>query len=885
MPKPISTYRLQFREGMTFQKAEELVPYLVRLGVTHLYASPVFQAIRGSTHGYDVIDPNVIDPALGGRQGFLSLASALRTQGIGLLLDIVPNHMAASLQNSWWRDIIEWGHASRHAKVFDIDWEQPLTLPFLGTSLSECLDQRQIRIAADRENGCMALAYFDDLYPLNPGTYGALFKGLAGEPAETILLLSQQAAADAEEIFHGAMRAIMTGPSAAVLEDHIARLSEDPAFLRQLHDLQSYRLTDWRDAAKGLSYRRFFEIAGLVGVRVEDPEVFERVHGTIFELVGEGIVDGLRIDHVDGLADPLAYLQQLRERMGPEPYLVVEKILCAEERLPRFWPVDGTTGYEFINALGSLLAHRPGVEALEQAYHSLSQVIPSASVGISQAKQLMMRVNFAGEMQSLARRAQSLLARQVQPAPSLESVLNALEVLLEAFPVYRTYGTLEKMPAEGASLLQSIAARCRANLPTSQAELVQRIVKLLLQPSSGDATGEFRIRFQQLSGPLMAKSMEDTLFYRHNAFIAFNEVGGEVWSAERAWPDFHQIMRRRQEFEPYSMNATATHDTKRGEDARVRLLSLSEDPERWIEGVDRWRRVVGEGLFLPVEIGPEIEWLIFQALAGAWPSGSALPSKGTIETLSHRLKAFMEKAAREAKLESNWDRVNKAYEDALKGVVDWLLGPQGADFRADFSETLAPFIRAGHRNGLTQTILKLTLPGVPDIYQGSEQMDYSLVDPDNRRPQDFTALQMDLDAGADNPSLEMTEEGLSSGRVKQQVISRILHLRKRSPDLFTRGSYQPLSVEGQNRNHLFAFLRQHESRCLIVAVPLKTLCLERGLPIDPGVGRTRVVLPEEMIGQPFTDVLTGETLRLDHPVDSVSSFAAEGYSLLFNPGS
>lgn len=885
MPKPLSTYRLQFREGMTFQKAEELVPYLVRLGVTHLYASPIFEATRGSTHGYDVIDPNVIDPALGGRQGFLSLVSALKTQGIGLLLDIVPNHMAASLQNPRWRDVIEWGHASRHARVFDIDWEQPLTLPFLGASLTECLDQRQIRIAADRENGCLALAYFDDLYPLNPGTYGALFKGLSGEPAETILLLSQQASADAEEIFHGAMRAIMTGTAAAVIEDHIARLSDDPAFLKQLHDLQSYRLTDWRDAAKGLSYRRFFEIAGLVGVRVEDPEVFERVHGTVFELMEEGVVDGLRIDHVDGLADPLAYLQQLRERIGPEPYLVLEKILCAEETLPPFWPVDGTTGYEFINALGCLLAHRPGIETLEKVYRSLSQAIPSASDGISQAKQLMMRVNFAGEMQGLARRAQSLLARDGQPAPPLDAVLEALEALLEAFPVYRTYGTLEEMPAEGARLLESIAGRCRANLPPSQGALVERLVQLLIRPSPGDASGAFRIRFQQVSGPLMAKSMEDTLFYRHNAFIAFNEVGGEVWTGERTWPDFHQIMRRRQDFEPFCLNATATHDTKRGEDARARLLSLSEDPDRWIGGVARWRQMIGNQLSLPMKIEPEVEWLVFQALAGIWPSVSAPLENSVREDLAQRLKLYVEKAAREAKLSSNWDRVNAVYEDALKGVVDWLLGPESEAFRADFGETLAPYIRAGHRNGLSQVIVKLTAPGVPDVYQGSEQMDYSLVDPDNRRSPDFERLQRNLEDGGGDAPLELTEEGLSSGLLKQQVVSRLLHLRQRFPRLFIEGSYQPLVVEGQNRNHLLAFMRRHEGFCLIVAVPLKTLCLQRGLPLEPGEGRTRVVLPDEMIGQPFMDVFTGATLRLAQPDDHVSSFAAEGYSLLLHPGS
>ncbi len=877
MAKPLSTYRLQFRDGMTFGKAERLVPYLKRLGITHLYASPVFQATTGSTHGYDIVNPDQIDPVLGGREGFVSLAECLKREGLGLVLDIVPNHMAASLENPWWRDVIEWGHASRHAAVFDIDWEQPLTLPFLGESFSDALNAGSIQIRADRQNGTIALSCYDQLYPLNPATYASLFRNMSGEPAETLTLLSKQASAEAEEIFHGAMRALMAGVGGEALDAHLTRLSEDKAFVLQLHELQNYRLADWRQAQEGLSYRRFFEIAGLVGVRVEDPEVFEKVHHTTLSLVEDGLVDGLRVDHIDGLADPAAYLTRLRERIGPEIYLVIEKILGAEETLPADWPVDGTTGYEFITALNHLLAHPPGVGRLDDAYGKLNPESLTAKEEIQRSKTLMMQVNFAGEMEGLTRRATVLLARDGGDPVPAATVRAALEALLSAFPVYRTYGTANAMPERDRDLLESIAAKARKALDAAGRAALTRITALLSNPSEATASAELRLRFQQVSGPLMAKSIEDTLFYRHNAFLAFNEVGGEVWSAEGSHPSFHDIMARRQASEPFTMNATSTHDTKRGEDARARLLALSEDPERWIEGVSRWQTLL-EG---EPSIATDMQWLVFQALAGIWPSssGGTIP-EAECQALLERLQTFLEKAAREAKLVSNWSAVDDAYEASLKDFAARLLGPAGAEFRADFSETVKPFIRAGQMNSISQTVLKLTAPGLPDIYQGSEQCDFSLVDPDNRRPQDFARLEGDLDNLAQVSALDLDDTMLADGRLKQALVAKLLALRNSAPSLFQAGSYQPLAIEGENRNHLLAFLRRHEGRTLIVAVPLKTLCIGRGDPVDPGDGRTRIVLPDELLDRDFTDILTGRTIRFPERDDQVSRFAAAGYSVL-----
>lgn len=887
MAKPLATYRLQFRNDMTFRKAMDLLPYLKALGISHLYASPIFQATSGSSHGYDVTDPTLIDPELGGRDGFIRLAEALKAEGMGLLLDIVPNHMAASLENAWWRDVIEWGHASRHARAFDIDWEQRLTLPFLGTSFEQALEAGEVRLVAEKEKGFIALSCSGQNYPLNPSTYAALFRERSGDPADTISLLSKQASAEAEEIFHAAMRALMAGPDGEALDRHLQELSGDLQRLGEIHDLQNYRLMDWRAAAHGLSYRRFFEIAGLVGLRVEDPEVFEKVHHAVFKLIDAGLIDGLRIDHIDGLADPLAYLTRLRERIGPDTYLVVEKILGADEALPRDWPVDGTTGYEFVTALGGLLAHAPGVARLDEAYQALLPEAKDTESGMADARRLMMRVNFAGEMQALARMAQSLLARQDPEAPDLDDVRQGLEHLLLAFPVYRTYGTAEGMPEEGQTRLEQIAARCCATLDDREKGVVRALVTLLTASSPAEATGDFRIRFQQLSGPLMAKSIEDTFFYRHHAFIAFNEVGGEVWSQGRETPDFHRTMIRRATLEPLTMNATATHDTKRGEDARARLLALSEDPQRWIDGVRRWQPMLRQ---LMREAGctifpePEMEWLIFQALAGLWPESAADQEEDLMKTMVLRLQAFLEKAAREAKLSSNWNDVNEPYETALKSAAGLLLGPGGGAFRTDFTETLQPFIAAGRLNALTQTILKLTAPGVPDIYQGSEQADFSLVDPDNRRPPDFGRLMGDLLRDEADQPLDFNGMSMTGGRLKQAVIARLLRLRQHFPALFLSGTYEPLVIDGENRSHLLAFLRRHEGCSLIVAVPLKTLCLERGECAEPGNGRTRIVLPDALLERSVLDLFTGRRIHFPERDGLVSGFAAAGYSLLVDPG-
>lgn len=878
MQIPTSTYRLQFRDGMTFDKAASLIPYWQALGISHLYASPIFAATTGSTHGYDVTDCNRIDPVLGGREAFERLAAALRGAGLSLLLDIVPNHMAASLENAWWQDVIEWGHASRFANHFDIDWEQRLTLPFLGAPFAEVAGAGDIKLVADRQKGFLAFSYFDQHYPLNPSTYHAVLREGSGDGARSALTLASQSSADAEEIFHAALRALLSGPAGEEIDALLAEQSEKPEMLVHLHDLQSWKLMDWQLAPQGLSYRRFFEVAGLVGLRVEDPQVFEAVHAKTFALLDEGLIQGLRIDHVDGLADPGAYLDTLRRRIGPDTYLVVEKILGEGEPVPPEWPVQGTTGYEFITALNTLLADEAGVDRLEKAYLDLSPRAKKASDAFRETKSLMIRVNFSGEVNALLR----LAARQLASASLTDDrdgpLGKALEELLIAFPVYRTYSGPSGQREADRALLASVNGKAERHLDKKGIEALKALIGLLGNTGTPDGL-RLITRFQQLTGPLMAKALEDTLFYRHNAFIAFNEVGGMVRDAGEALPDFHMLMQQRLETEPHALSATATHDTKRGEDARARLLALSEDPEHWIEAVGRWMGAQAEVAGDAALPEPDVQWLIFQALLGAWPTGG-VDTAEAVAALEERLHAYLDKAMREAKLATNWNAVDETYEQSVKDYVSRLLAD--AAFRSDFSQTIQPLLKAGALNGLSQTILKLTAPGVPDIYQGSERMDLSLVDPDNRLPPDFNALEAGLAGAGDGAGVEWDAEGLLDGSVKQAVIRQLLHCRMRYPGLFNQGNYHPLGIEGQNREHLVGFIRQHEGMTLLVVVPRLTLKLETVPPTDESAGRTRVLLPDALLEHDFQDLFTGRTTHFPDRDGAVSHFAAQGFSLMIS---
>lgn len=861
MPFPVSTYRLQFRGGMDFDRGIGLVPYLKRLGITHLYASPVFAATSGSTHGYDVTDANVIDPVLGGRAGLERLAAALKAQGLGLILDIVPNHMAASLENPWWRSVIEWGEQSRYGHYFDIDWSQRLTLPFLGKSFDQAVVDGEISVTLDRGQGGLALRYFDSSYPLNPSTYPAVLKGCQNPMAAPLAELGRDATAEDEEAFHQAVLDLCNQEGCDRLIAELNEKAGEREFLLYLHDLQPWRLMHWTEAAKGLSYRRFFEIAGLVGLRVEAEDVFEDAHRTVLELVRAGHVDGLRIDHVDGLADPTRYLERLRAAVGKEIPIFVEKILAPGEDLAESWPVQGSTGYEFIAAQVPVLLDPAGFRAMRQAYSEIAGPQASVAQKMREAKLRMIRVNFAGEVKALVDQASRLRG---QPA---ETVRRALEELLLAFPRYRTYGTEQEMPVSDRSLLDEVLATATERLGGDAQAVAEDIVNLLKAEGIPEedrlSVATFRRRFQQLTGPLMAKSLEDTLFFRHVEFLALNEVGGELEPEEGGLQHFHAEMQRRAERQPLGLSASSTHDTKRGEDARARLFALAEDVPRFAQLIANWRMARQDAVIeLDGQMAPEpeVEWMIYQALIGHWPVDLDADDREGVSDFADRVAAFLEKSLREAKLRTDWNDVNAEYEAAAADYVRSFLLDRH-DFVADFVREIQPLIWAGLINGLTQTVIKLTAPGIPDIYQGSEAIDLSFVDPDNRRLPAFETLSS---FDPESPLSFVDERALAEGWLKQALIGRGLSLRNRHPDLFLRGRYVPLTVSGTRQAQAVAFAREKDGLSAITVacrLPIAMLKAGEGQSSAEFWGDTVVELSPEFAGNRSTDVLTGRTIQ------------------------
>ena len=820
MTIPGATYRIQFRNGMTFDRAAALVPYLLELGITHLYASPVFTATSGSTHGYDVTNANEIEPAIGGRAGFDRMVRALKDAGLGLILDIVPNHMAASLENAWWRDVIEHGEKSRYAHHFDIDWSRRLTLPFLGDTFEAALENGEIAVKADPASGRPALAYFDNFYPLHPDSW-------RGREAELLALT-------------------------------------DKAQIAGLHQQQPWQLTDWREAASNLSYRRFFEITGLVGMRVEDSTVFDDTHRLILELVHSGAVDGLRVDHVDGLADPQAYLAQLRQQAGENCYITVEKILGKDERLPEDWPVSGTTGYEFMAALSDALVDGTQIAALRKIYNDVVDKPVNMAAELRAAKLLMADKNFAGEFTTLLKLAVEIAGSE-NAALDEDALRQALRELLVAFPVYRTYGTQDGLPAADAERLQNVAESVSRSSTAPQPAALDHLLRILKGEVADSASASrFRTRFQQLTGPLMAKSVEDTLFFRQHMALALNEVGAEPLPRAFSPGRFHKEMIDRLQQQPDALSGTTTHDTKRGEDARARLYTLSEAPEHWAACVSRWSSMNQQHV-ARLDDGPApkppVQWMLYQALAGVWPATLQPDDVAGLAALEERFLAYVQKALREAKQRTNWTAVNDDYENAVLDYARHLLSPANPGFLQDFSASLQPFIRAGLVNSLTQTVVKLTAPGVPDIYQGSETLDFSLIDPDNRREPDFSALARML-AERQTP-VDSSQAHWLSGELNLHVIASLLAVRQARPPLFRRGDYLPLQADGQGDEHIIAFARHDRTDALLVILPRLVLDLADG---TAQAGATTLALSAPLAHRRYRNILSGEVIFITDAV-------------------
>ncbi|SFI14377.1 MULTISPECIES: malto-oligosyltrehalose synthase [unclassified Pseudomonas] len=864
-----ATQRLQFHKGFTLDDAVPLVPYFARLGISHLYASPLLSARAGSMHGYDVVDPTTVNPELGGEPALRRLVAALREHDMGLILDIVSNHMAVGgADNPWWLDLLEWGRLSPYSEFFDIQWHSPdpllkgqLLMPFLGSDYGEALQAGTLTLHFDADHGAFHVEHYEHRFPICPKDYAAI---LGTDERLHPLAERFSALACQDDAYHAAasLKQALAERATVVLPAIEQRLKafdgRQPEGFKRLHQLleqQAYRLASWRTAADDINWRRFFDVNELGGLRVERSAVFEATHGKIFELISEGLVDGLRIDHIDGLADPRGYCRKLRRRvdsLSPERHLpiFVEKILGEGETLRDDWQVDGTTGYEFMNQL-SLLQHHPDGFAPLAALWTRHSERPAAFIEEAQlARQQILNGSLGGDFESVAQALLQVARDDVMTRDlTLGAIRRALQELIVHFPVYRTYISARGRSAADDRLFQQAMDGARTTLGEGDWPVLDHLANWLGgQPWRNRPVGRERkilkhacVRFQQLTSPAAAKAVEDTAFYRSAVLLSRNDVGFSTEQFSAPLADFHGVNQQRLQSFPDNLLATATHDHKRGEDTRARLAVLSECAAWYAEQVEQWR-----ALAAPLKTDASTpsagdELILYQVLLGSWP----LDQTDDFEGYRQRLWQWQQKALREAKLQSSWSAPNEAYEQGVEAFLSLLLlSDEGQVLRTAIGAAAQAIAPAGALNGLAQSLLRMTVPGVPDLYQGAEFWDFSLVDPDNRRPVDFNARQQALDTPPDIGELLFNWR---DGRIKQALIAQVLGLRKACPELFRKGTYTPLQVLGKHAERVVAFAREHQGNYLLVVVPRWPHdLLENG--VHPKInaqvwGDTRVKLP------------------------------------------
>lgn len=818
--RPESTYRLQFYKGFTFRDATAITPYLAALGITHAYASPYLKARRGSTHGYDVIDHCSLNPELGTREDYDAWMAALANHGMSHVLDIVPNHVGvATNDNAWWNDVLEKGRASKYADYFDITWEgsprpemrDKVLLPVLGGPYGEVLEKGELKV--EEFGGKYWAAYYDRRFPLSPESSGAI----------------------------------------SSLSEINGRTGDSRSFdkLDQLLQAQHYRLAYWRDASEEINYRRFFDIKDLAALRQENPATFEETHRFVLGLVKAGKITGLRVDHPDGLYDPLQYLRRLREAAG-DVQITVEKILAPDEPLPEEWPVDGTTGYDFLNRINGLFVDPRGEGPLTELYESWTGDSTPFEEIVYRKKLLIVDRSFANELTMLSH----LLDRIAQSDRrtrdfTLRTLREALRQVVACFPVYRTYiadGKVRERDEKDIGAAIGLAIERNASIERRVFEFISDA--LLLRTPDKAIAQRFAAKFQQLTAPVTAKGIEDTAFYVYQRFVSLNEVGGDPAVFGVSPGTVHAYLKDRQEKWPFGLSPLSTHDTKRSEDVRARLNVLSEIPSEWPAVVERWREVNGALRTSPKSPDANEEYLIYQTVLGAWPMEGQID-----ESFVERIKAYALKAMREAKVNTSWTAPDSAHEEAVARFITAMLANE------KFVESLSAFAqrvsRWGMMNSLSQTLLRLTAPGVPDTYQGSELWDLSLVDPDNRRPVDYAKRAKMLDELPESPDELLRAP--RDGRIKLFVTARALHCRQEYFGLFSRGEYVPLG-DGE---HYFAFLRRHEERQALVVVPrFVSSMMGQGdsliIPAESWGDRT-IELPESLR---VRNVFTGERMGL-----------------------
>jgi (1->4)-alpha-D-glucan 1-alpha-D-glucosylmutase len=853
---PIATYRLQLTANFDFDAAASIVPYLKALGVTHLYASPFMKSRKGSTHGYDIVDHTQINPELGGDAGFERLSRALKQHDLGLILDFVPNHVGVHFaDNPWWLDVLEWGPASPHAVSFDIDWDLlpyrargGVLLPIIGSSYGQALEKGEIELRYDADEGSFSAWYFEHRLPIAPERYSEILRSLvkeAGAETDTAGKRILDLASRTKGLRHPnrkeapAFKAELNGIAGGA--DIIARGldayragPDRPSQVLALHHLlerQHYKLGHWRLASSDINYRRFFDVNTLAGLRVEDPGTFDAIHRLVKKLIAEDRLQGLRLDHIDGLRDPAQYFQRLRRLIrdaqgkdaGPF-YMVIEKILGEQEKLRGFSGVHGTTGYEWLNVITQVLIDGNGLEPLDEIWRQVSNMPPRLDPVLKDAKRRVLETLLTSEFTVLTRLLARIAGGHYSTRDySADSLRQALELYVLHFPVYRTYLTSADPSAHDRALISEAIEKARADWFAADEGIFEflrdALTMDLIKPGgpahSAPRVRRFALKVQQFTGPMMAKSLEDTAFYRYHRLLALNEVGGDPSAKALSADAFHEAMKVRAQEWPHGMTATATHDTKRGEDARARLMALAELPGEWGSAVARWKILNAPHLVIAGEMrapSAAFEYMLYQALLGAWPSG------GRDDSLLERMQAYALKAAREGKQETSWLNPNQAYEAGLQTFIERILDRSASAEFLNSLETLAQRIaRLGALNSLSQITLKATMPGVPDFYQGTEFWDLSLVDPDNRRPVDFAERAAVL-ASLEAPDWESLAQNWSNGHLKLAWTRQLLKLRTELADVFAHGDYRPLEITGPHGDHVIAFARRHGRDAVITAV-------------------------------------------------------------------
>jgi (1->4)-alpha-D-glucan 1-alpha-D-glucosylmutase len=898
MQIPVATYRIQFHKEFNFQSVSQITDYLSKLGISTIYASPVFKAAAGSTHGYDVADPNQVNPEVGTQEEFIKLLEKLKSNNLSWLQDIVPNHMVFSSENQLLMDVLEKGYASPYSSHFDIEWNHPnealrkkLMVPFLGSPYHEILKKGELQFKYTE--GLFSINYYELQLPLRIESYPLLIgknRVAQGGPESALTRLSEEligefagiASAKGEERIAQMEKAKQVLWKAytdhkdfkAHVDKQLNTLNTNTERKHQLLAFQYFRLAYWRVANREINYRRFFNINQLISIRVEDPAVFEHTHQFIFKMLGNPAVSGVRIDHIDGLNDPLAYLHHLREK-SPEAYVVVEKILEQGEKLPGNWPVQGTSGYDFLTYLNNLFCYHPNREQFHQLYTNFIGKRFEYEQLLYEKKKFVLERLFVGDLEKLFLQFKRLSFYIPEGVDILQTDLrHTLGVLLACFPVYRTYTNSPTVSEQDKEYIEEALHKAETMLPEQKNTLLYLRKILLLEFPKNLSKLKMSnwlktvMQFQQISGPLMAKGLEDTTFYIFNRLISLNEVGGDPEVFGISAEEFHRFNQEQLQHWPLKINASATHDTKRGEDVRARINVLSEIPQEWQEQIKKWQQINkplhGESKSEPWAISNE-EYFLYQSLVGGWPIEEPIPAN-----FADRLEEYLLKSMKEAKVNTSWSFPNEEHEKQAIAFARKILEPAHS-----FVKSFRPFQKKiahyGVFNSLAQTLIKLTTPGVPDVYQGCELWDLSFVDPDNRRPVDYQVRMQYLEQIRTQQKenrqalLQDLLKNKEDGRIKLFTVYTGLQLRNKYIALFNEGAYIPLQVSGKYREHIFAFACEKDGLAIIIAIPrfLTKVIDDTELPLGEVWQDTTIELPQSLSSANWQQVFSEKSIKAD----------------------